>query len=65
MPYLLEIEGNTKREIEALLEVLNVKGELDGKKSVPTAEYYKMHGVDYAKVQKSYQRKIEKLLKTR
>ncbi len=65
MPYLLEIEGSTKREIYSFLSKVKIKGEIDGNKSVPTSEYYKMHNVDYAQVQKMYQKKIQNLLKER
>lgn len=54
LPYLLEIEGNSKEAIDSVLEKMEIGGEPDVKKSVPTSEYYRMHGADYSKVQNGY-----------
>lgn len=62
LPYLLEIEGNSKEAVDAMVARLEIDGEPDPKKSVPTAEYYRMHGEDYEKVQNSYSKKIAELI---
>ncbi|MGC8556890.1 MAG: hypothetical protein ACP5ML_02480, partial [Fervidicoccus sp.] len=63
LPYIMEIEGNTKKSVDSLLKKLKITGELDQNKSVPTAEYYKIHGHDYAPIQKKYRKQMKKLLK--
>ncbi len=63
LPYIMEIEGKTKASIDSLLKKMEIKGKLDKNKSVPTDEYYALHGYDYKKVQKRYKHKIEMLLK--
>ncbi len=62
LPYLLEIEGKSKKVIEDVLKKVKIDGEIDKNKSVPTKEYYRMHGVDYSIVQKEYTKIIEDLL---
>lgn len=59
LPYLFEIEGKTKEEVDLVAQKLKIGGEIDGKKSVPTSEYYKQHGMDYAIVQEEYQKIVQ------
>jgi adenylate cyclase class IV len=62
MPYTMEIEGSSEANIMGLYKKLNPGGSIEKNKSVPTAEYYKMHGFDYLKLQKEYADKIHKLI---
>jgi adenylate cyclase class IV len=61
LPYLFEIEGPTRSAVEAIAKKLVIGGEPDRKKSVPTREYYRMHGVNYALVQKGYANALKDL----
>ena len=61
LPYLFEIEGPTRIAVESIAKRLVIGGEPDGKKSVPTKDYYRMHGVDYALVQKGYADALKEL----
>jgi len=63
LPYIMEIEGATKKSVDSVLHKLKIKGEPDPNKSVPTAEYYRIHGHDYKPVQEKYKKKLETILK--
>ncbi len=62
LPYLLEIEGSSKEAVDRVIANLKIDGEPDPKKSVPTAEYYSIHGADYSKIQRGYASKIAELI---
>ena len=62
LEYSMEIEGPSKEAVESLYAKMRVKGEIEANKSVPTEEYYRMHGKDYSKLQESYSKIISALL---
>jgi adenylate cyclase class IV len=62
LEYSMEIEGPSKEGVESLYEKIGVKGEIEANKSVPTDEYYRIHGKDYSKLQDSYSEIISSLL---
>ncbi len=62
LEYSMEIEGPSKEGVESLYAKMEVKGEIEANKSVPTEEYYRMHGKDYSKLQEGYSKIISALL---
>lgn len=62
LEYSMEIEGPSKDAVMKLYEEMGVKGEIEANKSVPTGEYYRMHGADYSKLQESYAGTVSALL---
>ncbi|MCW6160590.1 MAG: hypothetical protein LVQ97_00145 [Candidatus Micrarchaeales archaeon] len=65
LPYSMEIEGKSKSKILKLVERLGISGEKEYNKSMPTEKYYKMHGVDYGPIARTYAKKAAGLLKSR
>jgi adenylate cyclase class IV len=62
LPYTMEIEGDSETRIMELYKNLEPGGSVEKNKSVPTSEYYRMHGFDYSKLQKEYAGKIRELI---
>ncbi len=62
LEYSMEIEGPSKDAVMKLYDEMGVKGEIEANKSVPTSEYYRMHGADYSKLQESYSALVSELL---
>lgn len=62
LEYSMEIEGPSKEGVECLYAKIGVKGEIEANKSVPTEEYYRMHGKDYSKLQESYSEIMSSIL---
>ena len=54
LEYSMEIEGPSKGAVESLYAKMGIRGEIEANKSVPTEEYYRIHGADYSKLQDSY-----------
>ncbi|MGC8496343.1 MAG: CYTH domain-containing protein [Candidatus Micrarchaeia archaeon] len=62
LEYSMEIEGPSEESVKELYRKMDIKGAIEGNKSIPTEEYYRIHGFDYSKLQESYAEKIASLL---
>ena len=62
LEYSMEIEGPSEESVRELYRKMNIGGSIEGNKSIPTDEYYRIHGSDYSKLQESYADKISSLL---
>ena len=62
LEYSMEIEGPSEETVNELYARINVGGSIEGNKSIPTDEYYRIHGADYSKLQESYSDIIASLL---
>ena len=65
LEYSMEIEGPSKDAVEGLYAKMGVKGEIEANKSVPTDEYYRIHGSDYSKLQEGYSSIMSSILADR
>ena len=62
LEYSMEIEGPSEETVNELYARINAGGSIEGNKSIPTDEYYRIHGADYSKLQESYADTITSLL---
>ena len=62
LEYSMEIEGPSEESVRELYRKMGTGGVIEDNKSIPTEEYYRIHGSDYSKLQESYADTITSLL---